>query len=76
MPDADQERLVATLDLTRLHELAKNADLGENLWAAFRLAAERGETELVNHHARQIAVLTRSVLALVKRLGSEEVEHG
>lgn len=72
MPDADQDKLIAALDLNRLHELAKNADLAENLWAALRLAAERGETGLVEHHARQIAILTRSVLGLVKLLGKEE----
>ena len=69
MPDA---KLTAALDLQRLHELAQNADLGENLWASLRLAAERGDSEIARHHARQIAVLTRSVLTLVKRLGQAE----
>jgi hypothetical protein len=66
------DRLTAALDLERLHELAKNADLGENLWAAFRLACERGDSEIARHHARQIAILTRSVLSLTKRLGQPE----
>jgi hypothetical protein len=60
------------LDLQRFHELGKNADLALNLWNAFALACERGDGEIVKHHSKQIAVLTRSVLALVKRLGEAE----
>jgi hypothetical protein len=60
------------LDLQRFHELGKNADLALNLWNAFALACERGDGEIAKHHAKQIAVLTRSVLALVKRLGETE----
>ena len=60
------------LDLQRFHELGKNADLAVNLWSAFGLAVERGDGEIAKHHARQLAVLTRTVLALVKRLGEAE----
>ena len=62
------------LDLTRFEALGKNADLAINLWNAFALAVERGETEIARHHAKQIAILTRSVLALVKRLGEAEAD--
>jgi hypothetical protein len=60
------------LDLQRFDELGKNADLAVNLWSSFRLACERGDGEIVKHHAQQIAILTRSALALVKRLGQAE----
>lgn len=60
------------LDLTRYDELDKQADVAINLWSAFRLACERGDQEIVEHHAKQLTVLTRSALALVKRLGNPE----
>jgi hypothetical protein len=43
-----------------------------NLWDAFRLAVERGDGEIALHHAKQIALLTRTTLALVKRLGQAD----
>ena len=60
------------LDLQRFDELGKNADLALNLWSAFGLACERGDGEIAKHHAKQIAILTRSAIALVKRLGEAE----
>jgi hypothetical protein len=60
------------MDLQRFHELGKNADLALNLWNAFALACERGDGEIAKHHAKQIAILTRTTLALVKRLGQAE----
>ena len=60
------------LDLQRFDELGKNAELAVNLWSAFGLAVERGDTEIAKHHAKQITILTRSALALVKRLGEAE----
>lgn len=67
MPD-----IAAALDLQRFDELGKNADLAVNLWSAFGLAVERGDAEIAKHHAKQIAVLTRSAIALVNRLGQAE----
>jgi hypothetical protein len=72
---ADTDRLIAALDLERFHELTKNAQLAENLWGAFGLACERGEQAIAEHHAKQIAILTRSVLGLVKRLGQPEPDN-
>ena len=60
------------LDLQRYDELRRDAEMALNLWDAFRLAVERGDGEIAKHHARQIAVLTRTTLALVKRLGEAE----
>lgn len=62
------------LDLQRFDELGKNADLALNLWNAFALACERGDSASVAYHAKQITVLTRSALALVKRLGEAEAD--
>ena len=62
------------LDLQRFDELGKNADLALNLWNAFALAVERGDGEIAKHHAKQIAILTRSALVLVKRLGEAEAD--
>jgi hypothetical protein len=60
------------LDLQRFDELRRDAEMALNLWDAFRLACERGDGEIVQHHAKQLTVLTRSTLALVKRLGQAE----
>lgn len=60
------------LDNLRFAELRRQCDMADNLWNAFGLACERGERSIVEHHAKQIAVLTRSTLALVKRLGEAE----
>ena len=67
MPD-----IADALDLQRFDELGKNADLAVNLWSAFGLAVERGDSEIAKHHAKQIAILTRSAIALVNRLGQAE----
>jgi hypothetical protein len=67
MPD-----IADALDLQRYDELRRDAEMALNLWDAFRLACERGDGEIVKHHSRQIAVLTRTTLALVKRLGEAE----
>jgi hypothetical protein len=71
MPDA---RIIAALDVQRFHELTKRADLGENLWTALRLAAERGDADIVRHHVKQIIVLLRDVNDLTKRLGQAEAD--
>jgi len=60
------------LDLLRFDQLKRDAEMALNLWDAFRLAVERGDGDIAKHHARQIAVLTRTTLALVKRLGEAE----
>lgn len=69
MPD-----IADALDLQRYDELRRDAEMALNLWDAFRLACERGDGEIAKHHARQIAVLTRTTLALVKRLGQAEAD--
>jgi hypothetical protein len=60
------------LDLTRYEELARQADLGCNLWASLKLAAERGDNAVIKLNCQQIQILTRTTFALAKRLGAEE----
>jgi hypothetical protein len=60
------------LDFQRFDQLGRDAEMALNLWEAFRLACERGDTAVIQHHAKQLAILTRSTLALVKRLGEAE----
>lgn len=60
------------LDLTRYEELARQADLGCNLWASLKLAAERGDDAVIKLNCQQIQILTRTTFALAKRLGAEE----
>lgn len=69
MPD-----IADALDLQRFDELRKVADLALNLWSAFALAVERGDSEIAKHHTKQIAILTRSAIALVNRLGQAEAD--
>jgi hypothetical protein len=60
------------LDNLRFAELRHQCDMADNLWGAFALACERGDKACVDRHAQQIAILTRTALALVKRLGQAE----
>ena len=70
--DKHEGDIAYALDLTRFDELVRNADMAVNLWSAFGLAAERGDSDIIRHHAKQLTILTRSTLALVKRLGQAE----
>lgn len=77
MPDANERRRddnIAALDLDRYDEIARRADLAVNLWTAVQLAAERGDGEIIAHHAKQIRILTRFVFETVRKLGKEEAE--
>ena len=60
------------LDLTRYDELARQADLGVNLWASLKLAAERGDDAVIKLNCQQIQILTRNTFALARRIGSAE----
>ena len=67
MPD-----IADALDAMRLQDLIARADMALNLWRAFQLAAERGDTDIIVHHAKQIRICTTTTLAVVKRLGNPE----
>jgi hypothetical protein len=60
------------LDNLRFAALVERCEMADNLWTAFRLACERGDTDIAKHHAKQLAVLTKAAIALVNRLGQAE----
>jgi hypothetical protein len=64
------------LDVNRFREIGHEALLGANLWLALCLAAERGDKPAVNHACEQIAILTKTTFALVKKLGQEDGSNG
>jgi hypothetical protein len=64
------------LDLDRYHEITRQADLGVNLWASLKLAAERGDDAVIKLNCQQIQAVTKSAFAVVKSLGREEPDHG
>jgi len=70
--DKHEGDIAYALDLTRFDELVRNADMAVNLWSAFGLAAERGDSEIIRHHVKQLTVVSRAAFALVKRLGEAE----
>lgn len=63
-------------DLLRYEEIARQADLGVNLWSSLMLAAERGDDATITLNCKQIQILTRETFALVKLLGEEDVTNG
>ena len=66
----DNQELCDALDLNRLAEIAKLADMGANLWAALKLAAERGDEPCVKYHWDQIRAYSKATHPLVVALGS------
>ena len=69
----DEARRYA-LDVTRYDELVRDADLGVNLWASLKLAAQRGDNATIKLNCQQIQALTKATFALVKRLGAEDAD--
>ena len=63
--------IVDALDANRFREIRHESLLACNLWLALNLACERGDRPAAFHAAEQIATLTRTTLALVKKLGTE-----
>lgn len=64
------------LDLRRYAEIIRLADLGENLWASLRLAAERGDNATIRLNCQQIQLTTKSTFHLAKRLGNDDPADG
>ena len=62
------------LDAVRLDEIARLAALAASYWHSVELAADRGNTLTVVTHCRQVASVTRDAFAIVKTLGSKEIE--
>jgi hypothetical protein len=63
--------VVEALDVNRYREIAHESILACNLWLSLNLACERGDKVAAFHAAEKIAILTRTSLALVKKLGTE-----
>jgi hypothetical protein len=70
----ERARIADALDLNRLAELIRLADLAANYWESILLAAQRGDALTVNTHCRQVAAVTREAFALARAIGSEEAE--
>jgi hypothetical protein len=68
--------IVAALDHNRFREIRGEALLAANLWLSLNLAADRGDRAAVATLGGQIRTLTIATLALVKRLGMEDVSNG
>ena len=64
----------AGLDAVRVDQIARLAELAASYWHSIALAADRGERLTVVTHCRQVAAATRNAFAIVRTLGSEEVE--
>ena len=70
------ENVTEDLDLIKLQELVKHSDMLVNIWAAFKLAAERGDTACIRYHWDQIRAYSKAVSPLVSTLGTDEVASG
>ena len=68
-----RETIVNALDVARLDELARLAELAASYWHSVALAADRGDDLTVTVHCKQVAVVTRGAFALARTLGSSEV---
>jgi hypothetical protein len=64
------------LDVNRFREIAHESILACNLWLSLNLACERGDRPAARHAAEQIAILTRTTIALVNKLGKEDGSNG
>jgi hypothetical protein len=69
-----RETIVNALDVARLDELARLAELAASYWRSVALAADRGDALTVTVHCKQIAAVTRDAFALARALGSWEAE--
>jgi hypothetical protein len=59
------------LDFLHLDEIASLAALCASYWHSVELAAGRGDVHLVALHAKQVGLVTREALALVREVAAE-----
>lgn len=71
-PVTREATLADALDVARLDELARLAELAASYWRSVALAADRGDALTVTVHCKQIAAVTRDAFTVAKSLGSEE----
>lgn len=68
-------RAANALDVARLDELARLAELASSYWQSVALGAARADaTALITHFAAQAAAVSREAIALARALGSAEAE--
>ena len=72
----DRADLIQALDLNRCRELQVKSVLAANLWLAINLAAQRSDTADIRQKFETLTTLYRTTHALVKALGSKEVDNG
>jgi hypothetical protein len=65
--------LAQALDVARLDELGRLAELVASYWHSVALAADRGDALTVTVHCKQVAAVTREAFALARTLGSSEI---
>jgi hypothetical protein len=73
-PIAREETFADALDVARLDELARLAELAASYWHSVGLAADRGDVHTLVLHCRQLAAVTKEAFALARALGSAEGE--
>lgn len=73
MSEPPHGELAQALDVARLDELARLAELAASYWHSVALAADRGDALTVTVHCKQVAAVTREAFALARTLGSSEV---
>ena len=72
-PVPHETTLADALDVARLDELARLAELAASYWRSVALAADRGDVHTLVLHCHQLAAVTREAFALARTLGSSEV---
>jgi hypothetical protein len=75
-PVARETALADALDVGRLDELARQAELAASYWRSVALAADRGDVHTLILHCHQLAAVTREAFALARALGTAEAENG
>jgi hypothetical protein len=66
--------LAGALDVVRLDELGRQAQLAASYWHSVALAADRGDVHTLILHCHQLATVTKEAFALARALGSAEAE--
>ena len=75
-PRRDNPEIIGALDTERREEIARQAGLAANLWMSMKLAAARGDDDLMHGHIQQIRLVSKAVVDLLNLLGSEEAHDG
>lgn len=73
-PVSRETSLADALDVARLDELARAAELAASYWHSVALAADRGDVHTVILHCHQLSFTTRAAFKLARTLGQAEVD--